>query len=225
MSVGGVEQREERPGTITFRLVPVEDKQASLKAGHYVANDVEYVDCRIPFSVDSVTMKVPFFFSEKEREVREGRFRAEWLEAYRKIYAAWKKGLELPPDGTPIRGWPVISPAQQQNLIAINVLTVEDLAGINDEGMSRLRMGGLDLKNKAKAWLAQRNDKAPLTMEIASLKQDNENMRADLKVALAKIEQLSRLVPAPAAVGKAPQPTITANDILGDGDDDDSLQE
>ena len=226
MSVGGLPEREDRPALVRFKKEAVEDKAATLKEGHYVAKDVDYALITPPYSKDVVVQKVTTWLEQMEVNVRNGRFPQQWLEDYRKQYQAWQNGQELPPNGTPIRGWPVISPAQMEMLLHINILTVEDLAGINDQGARSIGMGSLDLKNKARAWLAQRSDKGPLTVEIASvkaenavLKSSNETMQAQLAALTRRLDAMATQAPA-APIALAPQPAIGVDDILPDGDSD-----
>ncbi len=84
-------------------------------------------------------------------------------------------------NGTPIRGWGVLSPAQQEAIIHNNVLTVEDLATLNEEGLRRIGMGAVQMKTKASAWVAQLQDKGPLVQEIAAVKSENAVLRTSLE--------------------------------------------
>ena len=71
-------------------------------------------------------------------------------------------------------------------------MTVEDLARINDEGLRRFGIGAADLKNKAIAWLAQLDDKGPLTQEIAALKAENASLKKQVESLTKKVETLSK---------------------------------
>lgn len=224
MPVGMLEEREDRPALVRFYLVTMEDKAATLKAGHYVAKDVEFVDVLQPFSKDKVTKKVASWIVEIADKARNGRIPEQWQEGYKEKLAKWRAGQEAPLDGTPIRGWPVISPALQETLIHLNILTVESLAIINDDGQRMIGMGALDLKNKANAWLSQRSDKGPLTIEVAALKGENNTLKTTVETLSAQVEGLSRRLNQmqPPLVAVPSQPTIGLNDILPDGDTDDS---
>lgn len=225
-SVGGLPEREERKAYVRFKRVPVEDKQASLKAGHYVAKDVEYVMITPPYTKEVVEKKVDAWIAQLEIDVQNHRYPKEWLEDNRKQVAAFRAGQELPLIGEPIRGWSVISPATQENLIRMSILTVEDLAGVNDEGARRIGMGSLDLKTKAKAWLAQRNDKGPLTIKIAAVEAENEHLKASLASMKVQMDEMSRLIAniptqSVASALPAPKRAIGLNDILPDGEPED----
>jgi polyhydroxyalkanoate synthesis regulator phasin len=116
--------------------------------------------------------------------------RPDWIEMFRRKYEAWKKGQEMPIEGTPIRGWGVISPAQQEMLIHIGIMTVEDLAAVNDEGMRRIGIGAVELKTKAKAWIAQLRDKGPLTMHVTALEKENARLKETVSALETEVAKL-----------------------------------
>lgn len=212
--------RKERPAYATFHRVAVEDKAASLQAGQYVGKDVDMVHVTPPYSKDVMKWKVGEWFENMRRDVSGGRMPQTWLDEYKKQYEAWKRGEEPSVTGTPIRGWGVISPGQTETLIRMNVLTVEDLAAINDEGLRRVGMGGLDLKNKAQGWLAQTHDKGPLTQEIASVKAENRQLTAQVATLTQQVTALMGAVQVDRAlVPDVPANSIGASDILDDRDD------
>lgn len=219
--VGELADRQERPAYVRFERVAVEDKVASVREGHYVAHDVDMALITPPYSKDVFKTKVTQWFENMKQDVQNGRMPQKWADDYIESYNHWKKGEELPLSGTPIKGWGVISPAQQETLIRMNVLTVEDLGGINDEGIKRIGMGGMDLKNKANAWLAQLQDKGPLTQEVSAMKAENSLLRANVDTLTQQVQALMAQVRAsqglasqPAMV-TAPEPTnINVSDIL-----------
>jgi hypothetical protein len=113
----------------------------------------------------------------------------------------WKKGEELPETGTPIKGWAVLSPAQQAAVLHANIRTVEDLAQATEEGITAIGMGGRTLKARAADWLAARGDGAGKTSaELEALRQ---------KVAdqAALIEQLQKNIAA-IKPAQAPKPAL-----------------
>lgn len=162
--------REERPAWVEFELRAVEDKPASIKAGRSISKDVEFVLATPPYSKDRFEFKAEQWFKNQEMNVRNNRIPQKWLDHWRKCYDHWKLGLETPLDGTDIRNWPVISPAQIKNLLSAGCRTIEDLAGVNEEGLKRIGMGGVALKQKAQAYLKAADDHGPLVMENTELK-------------------------------------------------------
>jgi hypothetical protein len=179
---------------VRFERMAVEDPQASLKAGSYVARDIDYVKITPPYSKDIFTTKVTSWKEQLKVDAANGRIPNDWLAKYNAAYEAWLTGQELPLDGTPIKGWGVCSPAQQETLIRMHVLTVEQLADMNHEGLVRVGMGGNDLKNKATAWLKQLKKAGPATLEIAALKKENDVLNHSVETMRNQIEELTGLV-------------------------------
>ncbi len=215
------EQRKERPAYVRFERVALEDHAASLKAGHYVAKDVDMALITPPYTKDVFKVEVDQWMQTLDSDVRNERFPKEWADRYKEAYRAWQNGQEMPLHGTPIKGWGVISPAQQETLIRMNILTVEDLSLINQDGIGRIGMGALDLKTKASAWLAQLQDKGPLTQKMAAVEKENAILKSSVETLTRQVEELTALAksqfqaPRQAPQAQAPQAeAITAADLL-----------
>jgi hypothetical protein len=211
--------REERKPFVRFERVPVEDVAASLAAKRYVAKDVDYVLVTPPYSKDVFKQKVSSWLFQLKIDESNGRIPSAWLNDWRKMYEAFQNGQEMPLSGTPIRGWGIISPAMQETLTRMNILTVESLAAINGEGMDRIGMGAVDLKNKATAWLAQLNDAGKMTMEMSAVQRENTILKASVESLQRQVEQLMRNQPAQNDVQvDVPRESIGAADILDEPD-------
>ena len=210
MNIGDFNDRKDRPAYVKFEVRPVENKAASAREGRYVAKDVEFVLLTPPYSKDVLIFEVETWFSNMKQDVNNGRLPQEWADNYRKQYEFWKQGLEPPLDGTPIRGWALASPAQQEALIRMNVRTVEDLAGMNDDGIRRFGMGGVEMRNKARAWLTQ-SEVGKGAARMAELESENERLRrdiADLREAVASLKTAAPAAPS----------GISVSDIVPDDD-------
>ena len=169
---------EDRPPYVTFEVRAEEDRNASIEAGHYVARDTDFAIITPIGSKDRIERPVAEWFAKLAGDVSEGRFKSEWLSAYRGIYKDWKEGNESPLSGTDIKNWPVVSPAQVKNLIELNVRTVEDLAVANEEVISNIGMGGRALKQKAADWLSSASTSGKTSEELASLRASNEDLKS-----------------------------------------------
>ena len=102
----------------------------------------------------------------------------------------------------------------------MNCLTVEDLAGANDEGLRRMGMGAIDLRNKAKTWLSSMSDHGGVTVKMAALEQENAVLKASVDTLQKQVDALIAAVK-----NDAPQITqyyepekneISASDLLDD---------
>jgi hypothetical protein len=217
MSVGDIANREERPPYVRFERKTMEDKPASLAAGRYVGKDIDFVIVTPAYSKDEMPYKYERFLENTEKNVRDGRMPEKWLEVWKDAYSKWKNGQEMPLHGTPIRGWGLISPAQQETLIHMNCMTVEDLAAINDEGKRRIGMGALELQNKAKNWLQAMNDHGPLTTRVTALERENEILKSQNDTLAAQLVAVKAQIPQPQFIQPVQQEnSITANDLLED---------
>ena len=139
---------------------------------------------------------------------------ADWAEKFRRMYELWKQGQEMPLEGTPIKGWGVISPAQQETLIRMHVLTVEQLAAITSEGTNRIGMGGIEMKHKAEAWLNTLKKAGRPTMEIALLRKENAQLKVNQELLESKIEELTQFVNKLESAKKSESNPIELSDIL-----------
>lgn len=168
---------EARPPYVAFEVRAEEDREASIKAGHYIAIDVDYALITPMGSKDRIERVAKEWLDKIQQDVVEGRMPREWANAYRDAYKAWKEGLEIPVSGTPVENWPPASPAQIKMLRQLQVRTVEDLANANEEVITRIGMGGRALKQRAVDWLAAAAGGGKLSEEMTALRAENENLR------------------------------------------------
>ena len=194
MSVNELFNREERPPLVRFERRPVEDVAASQREGRYVAKDVDYALVTPPYSKDCIIHKVNNWLENVRKNVRDGRTPQHWLDQWEKAYNAWRNGQEIPLNGTPIKGWGVISPAQQEMIINIGCPTVEMLAAINDEGLKRLGIGSMDLKNKARTWLESMKNHGIVTIQMAAMEQENAVLKASVEALQKQIDGMRALI-------------------------------
>ena len=209
-------ERSDRPAIVRFERKTVEDKPASLLAKRYVAKDVDYALVTPPYSKDVIPLKIEQWKANMKQDLAAGRIPPDWVKAYEESYEKWLNGQEMPPNGTAIRGWGVISPAQQENLIRINILTVEDLAAANDEGKRRIGMGALELITKAQTWLKQMTDAGGVTIELAQVKTENANLKAELEGLKEQVARISKGETPVAQEAKSEVLSLSADDILPD---------
>ena len=223
MSVGDISERKDRPAYVRFERRAIEDRTKKSVDGRWPKRDVDYAKVTPPYSRDVFEQVAADWLAQMAVEVQNNRLPESWYDGYVNAYEKWKTGQEIPLNGEPIKGWGVISPAQQANLIALNILTVEDLAAVNDEGCRRIGMGAAELRDKAKAWLSQMSDKGPLTQENAmlkgeniALKGENDSLKARCKELSERLELVQRgeMAVSAYAPSQPRQDGIAADDIL-----------
>lgn len=179
---------------VTFTTETMEDYAASAAKGEPVAIDVDFVKITPPGSRDVHIQKVEKWLVQLKHDEQNGRVLPQWVQKWKHDYALYQQGKEIPVDGTPIRGWKLLTGAQQENLIRLNILTVEALANIGAEAIAVIGMGAVAMKTRAEAWLAQNQDKVLGAMQLATLKSENAVLADTVKNLTDKVEELSKMV-------------------------------
>jgi hypothetical protein len=185
----------QRPPYVEFEQRSEEDREATIKAGHYVARDIDYAIIRAIGAKDAVEKPAAQWLEHIERQASRGQYRREWVQFFRQQYEDWKKGFEPTPNGLHVRQWPGASRAEVDMLVAAKIYTVEDLAEANEEALTRVGMGARGLKQRARAWLdtASKNGSAE---ELASLRERTANQEKRIEALLEQIAELTAEVKA-----------------------------
>lgn len=186
----------ERPPYVRFALKPVEDRNASLAAGHYVAKDVIFAIITPQGSKDLIERKAEDWFENLRQQVAEQRYQPEWLAAHKAAFEAFKADREPPLNGTSISMMTMLSPSQVQALMNLRLVTVEDLAAANEETISRIGMGGRALKQKAVEWLSASNGTGKQVERIVALQQENEALKTTVEGMSKSLAELQAQVAA-----------------------------
>ena len=161
---------EVRPPYVKFETRSVEDRDASIEAGHYVGKDVIFVLVTPAGTRDQIERVAEDWMNSLDEGVKQERIPSTWPPAYRRALKDFQESRETPETGAPIIDWPGASPAQIKLLLDINVRTIEDLAVANEETVTRIGMGGRALKEKAKAWLESASGPGKLAEEMDALR-------------------------------------------------------
>lgn len=182
-------QTQERPPFVIFELRAVEDRQASIKAGHAVYTDVPFALVTPMGSKDQVEFVAEDWLKMLADEVRNGRFPQTWLEGFKLSFKGWQEGVEVPPNGTAIRNWPPATPAEVKMLQDLKILTVEDLANANESLLTAIGIGGRQLRERARAWLTVAAAGAPAE-ELSAMKKELEEKDARIKELTDQVTKL-----------------------------------
>lgn len=193
-----MQAQEDRPPYVTYELRSEEDRSEYVE-GQVKFKDVAYAMITPMGSKDRVERKVSDWFPQLKEAVKAGRFKQEWLAAFEAQFKAWQQGQEIPVNGISIRSWPVATPSQVKALLALQVLTVEDLAIANEQTLGRIGMGGRALKQQAVDFLAGAKDLGSLVRrldgqaaELETLKARNLQLEADNVELGQKVAVLSK---------------------------------
>ena len=148
--------QEERHGFyVEFELRPEEDREASIDQGMPVFKDVEFAMITMPGGGLVVDKPINEALLHEWKN-GDNRRKPPSPFAYR-AYEAWKEGREAPVNGTDLKNWPGVTPAQLKTCQNATVRTIEDLAEANADTIRKLGMGGVAMMEKAKAYLASAN--------------------------------------------------------------------
>jgi len=142
----------------------------------------------------NLKMDVPAFDHHKQR------FSKQW--AY---YQSTQKE-DGGGSGTPLSQWPILSPADVENLKGMKIFTIENVAGLSDAGLSALGMGlaGMAphiLRARAQAYLGAAKDSA-LPQKQA---EDIENLKKQLAEMTANMAALLQAKAEPKRKGRPPK--------------------
>lgn len=167
-----------RPPYVRFERRAVEDRSQLMTSGKYGFKDLDIACITSPGQKDIVERPAVEWLTALEKQANDGRVPSTWVDHFRRSYETWQTNQKTPENGTPIRGWQVLSPAQQEGVLAANIRTVEDLASANATALSAIGMGALVLKQKAEAWLKTGQDVGSIAERLASLERDNAELAA-----------------------------------------------
>lgn len=175
---------------VQFEMRAMEDRTVPATDGVTQMIDVAWAIVRAPGSRDSLEKTAVDWLAQQKHYAKEGRIPPQWPAEYAEAFRLWQQGEELPVHGTPIKTWSPLSPAQRKNILAIGVLTIEDLAVANEETRGRLGMGGVALQKMAQTWLAEAKDVGATAKKL----QEATQLISEMKETLAnQAEQLKQL--------------------------------
>jgi hypothetical protein len=181
--------QEERHGFyVEFELRPEEDREETIAQGMPVFKDVEFAMITMPgggLVVDKPINEALL----NEWKHGDNRRKPPSPFAHR-AYEAWKEGREAPVNGTDLKNWPGVTPAQLKTCQNATVRTIEDLAAANADTIRKLGMGGVAMMEKAKAYLASANQNKT-SEEVSALLVKLEALSDTVK---RKDEQISDLL-------------------------------
>ena len=196
------EAAKDRPPYVAFEYRSVEDRNATIEAGHYVGKDVAYAIITPQGSKDRIERVATDWFSSMEQMVAEERFPAEWLRAYRSVFKEWSEGNGIPESGTPILTWPAVNKSQAQAILFANIRTVEDLAQANEAAVAAIGIGARSLVQRAKDWLSAAKDTGQLAERLSALEAAKEGDALTIESQAATIAALKAQVAALENKGK-----------------------
>lgn len=178
---------QEAPPFVRFSNEEVEDRDASIEAGYYVSKNVPIATITPSGGRDNVKKTVEELLVLWKKSGQEGRQPLDWYNHLVNAFNAWKEGNEIPDYGTPVLTFLPFTPAQRHQLINANIRTIEECAVMNEDTLSRVGMGGRELKERAIQALSTADKVAS---ENAALKVKLETQEATISQMQAQIAEL-----------------------------------
>jgi hypothetical protein len=170
---------------IEFFAEAVQNKARSALEGRPIFEDKEFI--RIRFRGDRNRVLVA---PANEGAIRHPETNLPWSykDRFPKHYAAFKAGQAYRGEGTPISELPFLTEAKRAELRALNIHTAESLAGLEGTPLTRLGMGGREMKNQAEAYLAHAASSATDTRFAA----ENAELRSQIAALQAQFAELAK---------------------------------
>lgn len=172
----GRQQEDDRALIVEFFVGKKLMGAKSKAAGREIYEDREYI--RI-------------YIKGQDKQVAVHEVTDQYRQKYPNAYQRFRLQKPAPVVGTPIEQLPGVGPSLAHHLKGINIRTIEDLAGCenNETALANVGMGARELVKKAKAFLSQTDERTvALEQENAALKQQ----LADLTTRVSAMEKPKR---------------------------------
>jgi len=187
-----MENPDQAPPRLEFEYRPVEDRAKTLASGGYATKDVAFVLVHRPGSKDVHEEDAEAWGRKLAERARQGLVPTSWVGDFQRIFEAWKKGGEIPVEGTPIRTWPGLKPSEVKMIIAAGFLTVEQLASANDVEAGSIGLQAIEYRNRARKYIEAATGPGKMV----------ENLKAMEATIAAQQQQINELLAARAAAGQ-----------------------
>lgn len=180
----GQQSEADKKLLVLFYKGVVKNETKSTEEGRPIFDEIDLVKIITPGSRDS--------FVGDATESYQLRFPAQW--------ARYKAGRSQDVGGTPLNMLPWLTEAQVMEFQALQIKTVEQLAGISD-ALAQKFMGFHAIKQRAQAYLNAAKDSAPLLKMEAELKKRDDAI-AQLEETVAALVAQQKAAAAVAASKK-----------------------
>ena len=154
---------------VEFFMDPVHMFLKSKEAGRPIYEDREFIKIRFPGDNKRVLVAP----ANEMHFVSRAGMQMTYAEEYPQYYEAFKKNEADFVSGTPLIAAPFIQSAKRAELKGLNIITVEQLAGLDDRAIKKIGMGARELVEQAKAYMDASGNIAEVTVlreELAQLR-------------------------------------------------------
>jgi hypothetical protein len=168
---------------VFFENKPVTDELESKRLNRLVQMDQEQVTIKAPGDRGMVKVFPATAIWRWVDDPIRGRVPLTYAERFSEQYRQFKAEGTQTVKGTPLSELTFLTRSKQAELRALGVHTAEMLASLAEQNIKNLGMGGRELVEKAKAYLANAESGASvanLAEELARLKDENEKLKAQV---------------------------------------------
>src|SRR5262249_17250077 len=119
-----------------------------------------------------------------------GQRQGTYAERFDHEYRQFKEHATQTKTGTPLTEMPTLREGRRAELRALNIYTVEQLAGVDGQELKNLGQGGRELKNLAEEYIAQGRARASDTQmqaELEGLRARNQVLEDDNRTLKSKV--------------------------------------
>jgi len=176
------QKKDDRP-IVEFYADAKEDPSASKKAGVPQFMDVEMVKIRFPADRNRTLVRPAHAEWKKER----GQI-VTYAMRYPDEYKRFKAGQAPVVRGMPLAEAPFLTEAQRRMLRALEVYTVEQLAGLEGIPLKNLGMNGRQLQEAAAAFLEAARGGA----DVVRLASENEQLRHEMDLLRQQVASIGK---------------------------------
>lgn len=181
-----VSEQKMLPPRLRFEYRAVEDREKTIETGIYTPKNIVYVYLTTAGSKDEHVAEYDSWIKQKAKDAQNQRIPLEWVHTFQKMYDMFRNEQEIPENGIAVRTSLMFSPAEQQQILAANIRTLEELAAANEGAISAMGMSGRTFKERAKNALAAA-DQNKIAMQI-------EKLTVALDEALKKLDEKDELL-------------------------------
>lgn len=174
------------PPRLRFDYEAREDREKTIETGIYTPKNVVMVYLTTAGSKDEHPAIYEEWIKQKHKDAQNQRIPYEWVHTFQKMYEMFMNEQEIPETGIAIRSSLMFSPAEQQQILAANIRTLEELAECNETAIAAMGMSGRAFKERAKNALAAA-DQNKVALQI-------EKLSVALEEALSTIEEQREII-------------------------------
>jgi len=212
---------------VVFKTIAMENEQKTLQEGRPIFDDVPICEVRSPGSKEVKHFPATAMSTGWLQDENGKQYQISYAERFRHQFQQFKRDETQTKSGTPLDHVPFLTEAKRAELRALNVYTLETLAGIEGNELKNLGIHGRELKNQAEAYMEEALRRAPdmqLQAQVDALAARNAILEEDILILKAKkqaesenfedmtAEQLAEYITA--CTGHAPQGNLSRKTLL-----------